>query len=308
MKSFIVACCVLVGSSAMAVEGIVAEGETLQKLGTGMAFTEGPVWVPSTKTLVFSDIPASKLMQWREGEGVSEFRSSKHPNGNLLDLEGRLLTCQHSGRAVVRTEKDGTIKVLVDNFEGKKLNSPNDLAVKSDGTIWFTDPPWGLRGKPGEIDGHWVYRLDPDGALTVVTKSLAMPNGIAFSLDEKRLFVADTGGHPSVKDPAKRNAPPKIHVFNVTDTNTLSEKISEIDVWCDGMTMDEKGNLYAGNHDGIRVFDPEGKELGLIKVPEKTTNSCFGGEDYKTLFITARKSLYAIKLDVKGAKPKNAKW
>ena len=143
-----------------AAPAVLAVGEVRQ-LATEMKFVEGPVWIPTENKLIFSDIPNSKLMQWSEANGLEEFRDSENSNGNLLDLQGRLLTCQHSGRNVVRTEKDGSITVLVDRFEGKRLNSPNDIAVKSDGTLWFTDPSYGLGDTPGEIDGKWVYRFDP---------------------------------------------------------------------------------------------------------------------------------------------------
>jgi gluconolactonase len=287
--------------------GLVAPGAKLEKLATDMKFTEGPVWIPSKKKVIFSDIPNSKLMQWSKADGLSVFRESKNANGNLLDLEGRLLSCQHSGRALVRTEKDGSITVLADKFDGKRFNSPNDVAIKSDGTLWFTDPPWGLRGGKREIDGHWVYRLDPDGKVSVVCKALAMPNGIAFSPDEKRLYVADTGGHRMVQDPKLKNAPAKIHVFDVKDDNTISPAFT-IDGRCDGMAVDVRGNIYTTAREGVVIFSPEGKKLALIETPEGTANCCFGGEDYKTLFITARKSLYAIKMSVKGARPLKAKW
>ena len=161
-------------------ESLIAPGAKVQKLTGDMKFTEGPAWIPAKKILVFSDIPNSRIMQWKEGEGVSLFRASEQSNGNILDLEGRLISCQHAARNVVRTEADGSITVLADKYDGKRLNSPNDVAVKSDGTLYFTDPPWGLTG-PAEISGHWVYRLDPaTGKVEPIVKDLAMPNGINF--------------------------------------------------------------------------------------------------------------------------------
>ena len=180
---------------------LVAKGAKVEKLAGGMKFTEGPVWLPEQKKVVFSDIPNSKLMQWSEKGGLSEFRKSEQANGNILDLQGRIISCQHKGRNIIRIEKNGSTTVLADKFGGKRFNSPNDVAVRSDGTLWFTDPPWGLSG-PHEIPGHWVFKLDPKvGKVTVVYKKLAMPNGIVFSPDGSRLYVADTGGHKRHPDP-----------------------------------------------------------------------------------------------------------
>ncbi|MGC6566830.1 MAG: SMP-30/gluconolactonase/LRE family protein, partial [Akkermansiaceae bacterium] len=158
---------------------IVSPDTEVRKLGGGMKFTEGPVWIPSKKMVVFSDIPNSVLMEWTKEGGLKEHRKVEQSNGNLLDLEGYLLTCQHAGRNVIKTDGAGKITVLADKFDGKKLNSPNDLAIRSNGEIWFTDPSYGLRGKPGEIDGKWVYRLTPDGKVSVLYKGHDMPNGIA---------------------------------------------------------------------------------------------------------------------------------
>ena len=173
---------------------IIAPNTEVNLLASGMKFTEGPVWLPNKSIVVFSDIPNSMLMQWSKKDGLLPFRKSEASNGNILDLRGRLLTCQHTGRNIIRTEHDGTITVLSDKFEEKKLNSPNDLAIKSDGSIWFTDPSYGLRGKPGELPGKWVFRLDvATKKVTVIYKGFDMPNGIAFSPDEKRVYIADTG-------------------------------------------------------------------------------------------------------------------
>src|SRR5579872_6794911 len=183
---------VVIAAAAYAEEesgSLIAAGAKVQKLAGGMTFTEGPAWIPAKKTLVFSDIPNSKLMQWREGDGLSVFRQSENSNGNILDLEGRLISCQHSGRNLVRTEPDGKITVLADKYDGKRFNSPNDVAVRSDGTLWFTDPPWGLIGAR-EIPGNWVFKLDPaGGSVEPVIKDLAMPNGIAFSPEIGRAHV-----------------------------------------------------------------------------------------------------------------------
>ena len=170
--------------------------QDVTKLAGEMRFTEGPVWIPAEKALVFSDIPASKLMRWSATDGLSVFRESEHPNGNLLDLEGRLLTCRHGARDIVRTEQDGSLTVVVDRFEGKRFNSPNDLAVRSDGTLWFTDPPWGLKNRTEgkELAGNWVFRVSPEGEVALALRDTVMPNGVALSPDERTLYVADTGG------------------------------------------------------------------------------------------------------------------
>lgn len=286
---------------------LIAPGEKVQKLASGMKFTEGPAWIPAKKMLVFSDIPNSKLMQWREGDGLSVFRPSEQSNGNILDLQGRLISCQHAARNLVRTEADGRITVLADKFDGKRLNSPNDVAVRSDGTLWFTDPPWGLTG-PGELPGHWVFKLDPaTGKVEPVVKDLAMPNGIRFSPDESRIYIADTGGHPKHPDPAFHKLPGGIHCYEVSKDGKLGKKLFQIEQGSDGMTVDVKGNLYT-THGKVHVYNADGKKLETIDVPEGPANVTFGGDDYKTLFITAKTSLYSVRMKNAGAKPVGAKW
>lgn len=287
---------------------VVAPGEKVKKLASGMKFTEGPVWLPAEKKVVFSDIPNSKLMQWSEATGLSVFRKSEQSNGNILDLQGRLLSCQHAGRNLVRTEADGKLTVLADRFEGKRFNSPNDAAIRSDGTIWFTDPPWGLTGA-GELPGHWVFKLDPTtGKVEVVVKDLAMPNGIVFSPDERRLYIADTGGNRRHPDPAFHKLPAGIHCYEVTPEGQLGKKLFRIPQGSDGMKVDVKGNLYTTHGNKVQVFTPDGKPLSAIEVPENPANVCFGGDDYRTLFITARTSLYSVRVVHPGAKPRGAKW
>lgn len=272
--------------------GIVAPNTEVKQLATGMKFTEGPVWLPKKEMVVFSDIPNSMLMQWTEKDGLKPFRKVENTNGNILDLQGRLLSCQHSGRNVIRTERDGTITVLADKFEGKKFNSPNDLAVKSDGSIWFTDPSYGLRGKPGEIPGKWVFRIDVKSKMvTVIYKGFDMPNGIAFSPNEKRVYIADTG-----KDGM-------IRAFDVLGNTIGGKPTFEIPIRCDGMCIDTKGNIYTTSKGGVHVFDKDGKKLGVITTPEHPANVCFGGKDFDTLFITARKSLYSVKTLATGVLP-----
>jgi gluconolactonase len=270
---------------------VIDPGAKVEKLAGGLKFTEGPVWVPALKALVFSDIPASKLMQWQDGKGLTEFRPSEAANGNQVDAQGRIVSCQHAGRNVVRQESDGKLTVLVDALEGKKFHSPNDLAIKSDGTIWFTDPPYGLAGKPKEQDGNWVYRFDPaTKKVTVVCREFDMPNGIAFSPDEKRIYIADSG------------KPARVGAFDVKADGTLGPAVFWLEGGSDGMRVDEKGNLYTTAGDGVRIYNPEGKRIATIKVPEVPANVGFGGEDFKTLFITARTSLYAVKLRIAGNK------
>ena len=261
------------------------------KLGGEMKFTEGPVWIPAKGLLIFSDIPNSRLMQWQEGKGVSEYGPSRNANGNTLDREGRLVTCQHSGRHVSRVEKDGTEKVLAETFEEKKFSSPNDVVVKKDGTVWFTDPHYGLpAGQPKEQAVNRVYRLDPDsGKVTAVSTLFEMPNGLAFSPDEKTLYIADSG------------KPQRVGAFPVQPDNTLGEPKFWLTGGADGIRTDEQGNLYTTAADGVRIYNPEGRQLALIKLPEQPANCTFGGKDYRTLFITARTSLYAVPVKVAGA-------
>jgi len=286
-------------------QDLMAPEAVVEKLAGDMGFTEGPVWLPKEKKLVFSDIPGKKLMEWSEEVGLKLFRESPNPNGNMLDREGRLLTCRHGARDIVRTEKDGKLTVLCDSFEKKRLNSPNDVAVKSDGTLWFTDPPWGLpnRREGKEQPGHYVFRLDPKTKkVTALLKDLSMPNGIAFSPDERHIYIADTGGnwHP---DESLRKLPATIAAYQVKADGTLNkEPVWKIEGFCDGMCVDVLGNIYTTARAGITVLSPEGKIIGTIKTPESPANCCFGGDDFKTLFITARTSLYSVELANSGAR------
>jgi gluconolactonase len=274
---------------------IVAPDAKLQKLATDMQFTEGPVWVAADGGfLVFSDIPADELKKWTAKDGLTTFRKpSRNANGNTVDRQGRLVTCEHSGRRVSLLEKDGSLVTVVDRFGEKQFNSPNDVAVKSDGTIWFTDPDYGLRGQPRDYDGCYVFRFDPKSkALTVLVKDFDKPNGIAFSPDEKRLYVADSG------------KPRHIRVFDVQQDGTVGNGrvFCEIDKGVpDGIRCDAAGRVWSSAGDGVHIFAPDGKLIGKILLPEAPANLCFGGADGKTLFITARKSLYSIPVRVKGA-------
>jgi len=268
----------------------------LQKLATDMQFTEGPVWVAAAGGyLVFSDIPADELKRWTARDGVTTLRKpSRNANGNTVDRQGRLLTCEHGGRRVSRLEQDGQWVTLVDRFEGKRFNSPNDLDVKSDGTVWFTDPDYGLRGQPHDYEGCFVFRFDPrTGMLTVVARDFDKPNGIAFSPDEQKLYVADSG------------RPRHIRVFAVQADGTVTGGgvFCQIDQGVpDGIRCDAAGRVWSSAGDGVHIFAPDGQRIGKILVPESPANLCFGGADGRTLFITARKSLYAIPVRVGGAR------
>ena len=275
---------------------IVPPDAKVEKLAGGMKFTEGPVWSSADGGfLVFSDIPSNELKKWSKKGGLTTFRKPSHnTNGNTRDGEGRLISCEHGSRTVTRTGKDGKVETLADRHDGKRLNSPNDAAVKSDGSIWFTDPPYGLEGRPAEQPGNFVYRLDPKTKdLKVVVNDMKWPNGICFSPDEKRLYVANSDG---------RNA--LINVFEVKEDGTLGSgrEFCRIDKGVpDGIRCDAAGRVWSSAGDGVHAFSPEGKLLGKIRVPESPANLCFGGDDGKTLFITARSSLYAVRTNVAGA-------
>lgn len=274
---------------------IIPAGATVEKLADGFGFTEGPTWVSwDGGFLVFSDIPGNALKKWTRPDGVSTFRQpSRNANGNLFD-KNRLITCEHSGRRVAVQLEGKEAETLVDQFEGKKFNSPNDVAVKSDGTIWFTDPDYGLGNNKREMEGNYVYRFDPKSkAVTALVKDFDKPNGLCFSPDEKKLYVADSG------------KPRHIRVFDVQNDGTVANG----KVFCnidkggpDGIRCDSEGRVWSSAGDGVHVFATDGTLLGKILVPESPANLCFGGKDGKTLFITARTSLYAIETSVRQAR------
>jgi gluconolactonase len=262
-------------------------GAKVEKLAGGFQFIEGPVWVPAEGGyLIFSDINANRLIRWSPGTGPTTFRMpSGQANGNTLDAEGRLITCEHANRRVSRTEGNGTVVSLVDRFRGLAFNAPNDVAVKSDGTIWFTDPNYGA----GQTQpGRYVYRFHPsngNATVTALVTNFDQPNGICFSPDESKLYVADSGG------------PHHIRVFDVLSDNTLStgRVFAVINPGVpDGLRTDAAGRLFSSAGDGVQIFAAAGALLGRILTPESPANLCFGGPGNEMLFITARTSLYGI--------------
>lgn len=278
----------------------------VKQIATGFDWVEGPAWFGDANCLLFSDIPNNRLMRWTPGIGTSEFREpSNFANGNTRDRQGRLISCEHGTRRVTRTELDGSITVVADRYEGKRLNSPNDVVVKSDGSIWFTDPHYGIMTDyegyraEQELPCH-VYRVDPKaGAIVAVIDSMACPNGLAFSPDETKLYVADTGR--MFDSDAQRH----IRVFDVKGDGILSggEIFHTIDPGtADGFRVDEDGNVWSSAADGVHCISPTGRLLGKILVPELVSNVCFGGRARHELYITATTSVYRIVLNRRGVR------
>jgi gluconolactonase len=281
----------------------------VERLWTGCRWAEGPAWFGGGRYLVWSDIPNNRMMRFDECDAsVSEFRTgSNYSNGNSVDRQGRLVTCEHHGRRVSRTEHDGTVVSLASHFNGKRLNSPNDLCVKSDGAIWFTDPFYGLvvdyEGEKAtmEQDGCHVYRIDGvNGVLTRVATDFDKPNGIAFSPDERFLYIADTGiSHTP-------NGPKHIRKFAVSaDGKTLGKNSIFADCTAglfDGFRFDSDGRLWTSAGDGVHCYDPDGTLIGKVKIPELVSNICFGGPKLNRLFICGTTSLYSVYLAVNGVK------
>ena len=275
-------------------------------LFTGSLWAEGPVWFGDGEYLVWSDIPNNRMLCWKEGLGTTVFRNpSNYSNGNTRDRQGRLVTCEHGARRVTRTEPDGQITVLADSHDGKRLNSPNDVVVRSDGTVWFTDPPYGILSDyegykaDSEIGANHVYRLDPEsGQLDIVADDFDKPNGLAFSPDEKTLYVSDTGlSHTP-------DGPHHIRAFAVEGGDRLvgGAVFAEISPGVsDGFRLDTDGNVWTSAGDGIQCFAPDGTLLGKILIPETVSNCTFGGPRRNRLFITATTSLYAVYLNARGA-------
>jgi gluconolactonase len=279
----------------------------LERLYTGARWTEGPVYLADLQCLLFSDIPNQRTLLFNERtDQVSLLRAETgHANGNTRDHQGRLVTCEQGARRVARTEPDGSVTVLADRYQGRRLNSPNDVVVRSDGTIWFTDPTYGILSDyvgnkaEQEIATNNVYRLDPrDGSLTVVADDFSMPNGLAFSPDESTLYVADSG---FLTDAA---APRHIRRFAVREDGTLAggEVLAEIAPGIpDGFRVDTDGRIWTSAADGVHCLTPSGETIGKILVPEVTANLTFGGPKRNRLYITATTSLYAVYTNVTGA-------
>jgi gluconolactonase len=278
----------------------------VERLATGFRWCEGPVWFGDARCLLWSDIPNNRIMRWDEETGaVSVFRKpSSYANGNTRDRQGRLVTCEHDTRRVTRTEYDGTVTVILDRFDGKPLNSPNDVVVKSDDSVWFTDPPYGILSNyeghvaPVELPTN-VYRVDRQGVATVVAGDIPRPNGLAFSPDESRLYVVVSGAMPR-----------EIRVFDVVDGGSrLANGRVLIDCGTgipDGFRCDTDGNLWCGwgggeGQDGVAVFNPEGKLIGRVLLPERTANLCFGGGKRNRLFLASSQSIYSLYVNARGA-------
>ncbi len=282
----------------------------IERLWTGARWAEGPVWFGDGRFLLFSDIPNNRVLRWTEENGeVSVFRSpSNNANGHTRDREGRLISCEHDSRRITRTELDGTITVLIEKFQGKRLNAPNDVAVHSNGSIWFTDPGYGiLSNYEGHLDKFElptnVYRFDPaNGDIMVVESNINRPNGLCFSPDEKRLYIVGIGQSSGKGQP--------IYIYDVVDGKTLANGR----VFCemeaggsDGIRCDVDGNLWAAagwageGFDGVHIFTPDGKLIGKILLPECCANLCFGGAKRNRLFMTASQSLYALFVNTRGA-------
>lgn len=270
----------------------VPEGATVEKIADGFEFTEGPLWYNGR--LVFSDIPANKVYEWAEEEGARVFlEPSGHANGLAVDPDGHLLLAQHDGQVGRHTAED-EIESLVASYQDRRLNSPNDLTVADDGTIYFTDPPYGVDAENRELDFSGVYRLDPDGALTLLTKEFSRPNGIVLSPDESTLYVNDT-------------EETLVRAYDVQEDGSLANARlfarpeGEGEGAADGMKLDAQGNLYTTGPGGVWVYAPDGELLDRISVPVGPTNLAFGGSARKTLYITARENVYRIPVAVRGA-------
>ncbi|MEG3923364.1 SMP-30/gluconolactonase/LRE family protein [Microcoleus sp. T3_D1] len=277
-------------------QSILDDSAPLEKLAGNFQFIEGPIWHPDG-FLLFSDIPANIIYKFGSNQEVEVFRRpSGKANGNTLDKENRLLTAEHENRRVSRTEKDGQVITLADRYEGKRLNSPNDLVVKSDGSIYFTDPSYGVSKEQEELGFYGVYRLAPDGKLTLLVKDLVLPNGIAFSPDEQKLYVNNSeAGYIAVFDVKPDGTVTNEQLFaELKDTSQGGVP--------DGLKVDVEGNVYSTGPGGVWILSPDGKLLGKISVPETATNLAWGESDRKTLYITGSTSLYRIRLKIAGVR------
>ncbi len=286
-------------------EGLLPKDFELVHHWRGAEWSEGPVYLPRQEVVAWSDIPNNRMLQFDPSSGeTSVFREpSNYTNGNTIDLEGRLVSAQHLTHCIARTEHDGTLTVLVDRYDGQRLNSPNDVVVKSDGTIWFTDPPYGIlsnregRQRESEVGACHVYRFDPaNESLEVVVEGMDRPNGLAFSPDEETLYVSDTG------------EPSNMMAFDaLSDGRSVANRREFAKVSpgkSDGFRCDVDGNIWTSAADGIQCYTAEGELIGKILVPEqRVANCCFGGPESKTLYIAGDTSLYSIELEIRGVRP-----
>jgi gluconolactonase len=273
----------------------------LEEIHTGCRWTEGPAYFPAGRYLVFSDIPNDRMLRWDETTGaVGVFRSpAGYTNGHTVDRQGRLISCEHGNRRVTRTEPNGSITVLADRYDGNRLNSPNDVVERSDGSIWFTDPSYGIdtdyEGNlaESEIGACHVYRIDPaTGGVRIVADDFVRPNGLAFSIDERQLYIVDT----------RRK---HLRRFDVSDSGTLSggDVFGECDAGSfDGLRLDTAGRIWVAAHDGLHCFHPDGTLIGKLRVPQVVSNLTFGGLKRNHLFITATTSVYTIRVNINGAR------
>jgi gluconolactonase len=279
----------------------------IDTIWTGGRWCEGPAYLPAGRYLIWSDIPNDRLMRWDETDGsVSVLEQPcRNQNGHAVDLQGRLVACEHRGRCISRIEPDGSRTVLADRFDGMRLNSPNDVVVRSDGSIWFTDPTYGIDSEyegdaaPSEIGASNVYRIDPDTrAVTLVVDDLVKPNGLAFSPDESLLYVADTGRtHRPDCEPKIRAYPLSMDKRGVHDGHDFA--LSDAGLF-DGFRVDTNGNVWTSAADGVHCFAPDGTLLGKILIPEVVANVCFGGPKRNRLFICATTSVYALYVKARG--------
>lgn len=281
----------------------------VERLWTGARWSEGPVWFAAGRYLLWSDIPNNRIMRFDETDGrVSIFREpSGNSNGHTVDREGRLISCEHLNRRVTRTEHSGKVTVIADRYDGKRLNSPNDVVVKSDGSIWFTDPSYGILmdyegdRATSEIGACHVYRVDPQtNDIKIVADDYVKPNGLAFSVDESLLYVADTGATHTPGGPAHI----RVHKVGADNKLTGGEVLADCTQGLfDGFRVDRDGRIWSSAADGVHCLTPKGELLGKIKIPEMVANVCFGGPKLNRLFICGTTSLYSVYLNVNGISP-----
>jgi len=279
----------------------------LETLFEGCRWAEGPVYLPASRQLLWSDVPNDQMLRWDEmtGRAGAFRRPSGYSNGNAVDRTGRLVTCEQAGRRVTRTEYDGSITVIADRHRGRRFNSPNDVVVRSDGSIWFSDPTYGIDSDyeghraVSEIGSCHVYRVDAGtGACTVAADDFVRPNGLAFSVDERRLYVSDTGASHV------RDGPRHIRVFDVDEHDALSggAVFAECTAGAfDGFRLDDAGRVWTSAGDGVHCYEPDGTLIGKVRVPEVVANVAFGGPKRNRLFICATTSVYSVLLPVNGA-------